>query len=163
MFMMRRLIMAALLCAAATPAAAQSSRVCEEMSGKLNEFILPQAAAPNDPFGRILGTVRGSLQGATTAFLTSFQPSPSGDIKITVNDTFSTEAGNQLFTQGSALWSTIKPGFLAVDLTLAVAGGTGKFRDATGSLHLQGIGNNIAPGTGQFVQEYRGTICYSSQ
>lgn len=157
--MKRTLIIAALACAAAGPAAAQE-RVCTEMSGKLNEFILPQSAAPNDPFGRILGTVRGSLQGATSAFLTSFQPSPSGDIKITVTDTFATEEGNTLITKGAATWSTIKPGFLAVDLTLVVAGGTGKYRDATGSLHLLGIGNNIAPGTGQFVQEYRGTICY---
>jgi hypothetical protein len=158
----RFLATAALLCAVAAPAAAQG-RTCTEVSGKLNEFILPQSAAPNDPFGRILGTVRGSLQGSTTAYLTSFQPSPSGEIKITVTDTFATEEGNQLFTKGAATWTTLKPGFLVVDLTLVVAGGTGKYRDATGSLKLQGIGNNIAPGTGQFVQEYRGTICIPAQ
>ena len=161
--MKRTVICAVLACAAIAPATAQSSRVCQEMSGKLNELILPQVAAPNDPFGRILGTVRGSLQGSTTAFLTTFQPSPNGDIKLTVTDTFSTEEGNQLFTKGQGQWTAVKPGFLATDLTLVVAGGTGKFRDATGSLRLQGIGNNVAPGTGQFIQEYRGTICYSTQ
>jgi hypothetical protein len=160
--MMRKLIIAVFACMAAVPAAAQT-RTCTEMSGKLNEFILPPSAAPNDPFGRILGTVRGSLQGATTAFLTSFQPSPNGDVKITVIDTFSTDEGNNLITQGAATWTAVKPGFLAVDLTLVVAGGTGKFRDATGSLHLLGIGNNVGPGTGQFVQEYRGTICLTNQ
>lgn len=150
----------ALCCALAAPAAAET-RVCNDVSGKLNEFILPQSAAPNDPFGRILGTIRGSFQGATTAFLTSFRPSPSGDIDITVNDTFSTEDGNLLYTQGVAHWAAVKPGFLQVNLTLAIAGGTGKYASATGTLKVLGIGNNIGPGTGQFVQEYRGTICVS--
>jgi hypothetical protein len=154
-----------MLCLVAAPAAAQTRGgiTCVEVSGKINEFILPQSAAPNDPFGRILGTVRGSLQGSTTAFLTSFQPSPNGDVRITVTDTFSTEEGNQLITKGAANWTAVKPGFLKVDLTLVVAGGTGKYQDATGSIKVLGIGNNIAPGTGQFIQEYRGQLCTPTQ
>ena len=103
--------------------------------------------------------MRGSLQGATTAYLTSFIPSPNGDVQITVTDTFSTEEGNLLYTKGAAYWTAVKPGFLQVNLTLVVAGGTGKYANATGSMKILGIGNNVAPGTGQFVQEYRGTLC----
>lgn len=163
--MIRPIATFALICLAAIPAAAQtkSGITCSEVSGKLNEFILPQSAAPGDPFGRILGTVRGSLQGATTAFLTSFSPSPNGDVRITVTDTFSTEEGNQLFTKGAANWTAVKPGFLQVNLTLVVAGGTGRFANATGSLKILGIGNNVGPGTGQFIQEYRGTLCVPAQ
>ena len=159
--MMTRLATALTVCCLlAAPVAAQT-RICTEISGKLNELLLPQSAAPNDPFGRILGTVRGSLQGATTAFLTSFVPSPNGDVQVKVNDTFSTDEGNLLYTQGSAYWTAVKPGFLQVNLTLAIAGGTGKYQSATGTIKVLGIGNNVAPGTGQFIQEYRGTLCVS--
>lgn len=164
--MMKKVALLGVFCLALAPAAhaqTKAGTTCTEISGKLNEFILPQSAAPNDPFGRILGTVRGSLQGSTTAFLTSFVPSPGGDVRITVTDTFSTEEGNQLFTKGAAYWTAVKPGFLKVDLTLVVAGGTGKYEDAIGSLKILGIGNNVGPGTGQFVQEYRGQICTPTQ
>jgi hypothetical protein len=163
--MNRPLITFTFVCLAAIPAAAQtrSGITCTEISGRLNEFILPQSAAPNDPFGRILGTVRGSLQGSTTAFLTSFVPSPNGDVKITVTDTFLTDEGNELFTKGAANWTAVKPGFLQTNITLAIAGGTGKYKDATGSLKVFGIGNNVAPGTGQFLQEYRGQICMPAE
>ena len=161
--MMKRLAVFVILAMAAAPGLgggeAVAATTCSDISGRLNEFILPASAAPGDPFGRILGTVKGSLEGATTAFLTSLVPSQNGDLRITVNDTFVTLEGNQLFTQGAANWTLVKTGFYQVDLTLVIAGGTGKYANATGQFHLLGIGNNVGPGTGQFVQEYRGQIC----
>jgi hypothetical protein len=159
--MMKKLALCGVLSLAFVPAVyAQNKTVtCTEISGNLNEFILPQASAPSDPFGRILGTVKGSLEGSVTAFLTTFVPAPSGDVHVTNNHAFATLEGNQLFTRGAADWLFVKNGFYQVDMTLVVAGGTGKYSSATGSIHLLGVGNNIAPGTGQFVDEYRGTIC----
>jgi hypothetical protein len=158
MFIMRRVLIVVIACLAAVPAAAQN-RICTEISGQLNEFILPKDSAPTDPFGRILGNVKGSLEGAVTAFLTTFVPAANGNVHVTNNHAFATLEGNQLFTRGAADWVLVKPGFYQVDMTLNVAGGTGKYATATGSIHLLGIGNNIAPGAGQFVDEYRGQIC----
>jgi len=156
---MKRIALCGLFCLAlAVPS--RAATVCTEMSGQLNEFILPQGSAPSDPFGRILGNVKGSLEGAVTAFLTSFVPSPSGDVKVTNNHAFATLEGNQIFTRGDAFWRFIKDGFYQVDMTLNIVGGTGKYSTATGSIHLLGVGNNIAPGQGQFVDEYRGQVCY---
>ena len=161
---MNKRIALVLMCLATWPALARAGQTragitCVEISGKLNEFILPRDAAPADPFGRILGTVKGSLEGAVTAFLTSFVPSPNGDVRVTNNHAFATQEGNQLFTRGAATWTFVKNGFFHVDMTFVFAGGTGKYVNATGELHLLGIGNNVGPGTGQFVDEYRGQIC----
>jgi hypothetical protein len=147
----------ALACLTASPAAAQG-RVCRDVSGMLNEFILPQGAS-TDPFGRIVGVVKGDLEGAVTAWLTTFVPSPSGSVRVTNNHAFANAAGDQFFTRGAADWTIVIPGFYWVDMTLVIQGGTGKYESATGSIKLQGIGNNIAPGTGQFIDHYKGEIC----
>ena len=160
--MVRRILLLGLCgVALALPARAQNfpGPGCSEVSGRLNEFILQQAAAPVDPFGRIVGTVKGSLQGATTAFLTSLTPAGGGDLRLTINDVIATSEGAIIYTVGAAYWTYISDGFYQVDATLAIAGGTGKYGNATGSLHYLGVGNHIGPGTGQFVQEYRGRLC----
>ncbi len=153
----RWLAAAALVGVAATPVAAQG-RTCTVVSGKLNEFILPNGSS-GDPFGRILGVVTGDLEGSVTAFLTTFVPSPSGNVRVTNNHAIGNAAGDLIFTRGAADWTVVIPGFFLVDMTLIIQGGTGKYESATGSIKLQGIGNNIAPGTGQFIDNYRGEIC----
>jgi hypothetical protein len=163
--MMRSFALFGMLCLAVAPTAAQTvaGTTCVTIGGKLNEFILPQASAPTDPFGRILGTVKGTLEGSLTAFLTTFVPSPSGDVSVTNNHAFVTLEGNQLFTRGAAYWTWIKTGYYQVDMTLVIAGGTGKYTNATGSIHLLGVGDAVGPGTGQFVDEYHGQICAPAQ
>jgi len=156
-FIGRSLVVAALAGLAAAPAAAQG-RTCRTVSGRLNEFILPNGSS-GDPFGPILGVVQGDLEGSITAFLTTFVPSPSGNIHVTNNHAIGNTAGDLLFTRGAADWTIIIPGYFLVDMTLVIQGGTGKYESATGSIKLQGIGNNIAPGTGQFIDNYRGEIC----
>lgn len=160
--MMKTLALFGVFCLALAPAArgqTKAGTTCTEISGQLNEFILPQASAPTDPFGRILGNVKGSLEGSVTAFLTSFVPSANGNVRVTNNHAFATLEGNQIFTRGAADWVFVKNGFYQVDMTLNIAGGTGRYANATGSIHLLGIGNNVGQGTGQFVDEYRGQIC----
>jgi hypothetical protein len=140
-----------------TPAHAQSS--CQQVSGKLNELIMPQGAAPNDPAGRVLGNVDGSLEGATTAFINSLAPIANGGLHVTTYNAYATQEGNFLFATGIADWTFVKSGFYQQDLTLTVVGGTGRYSNATGSIHVVGIGNNVGPGTGQFLSEYRGQVC----
>ena len=160
--MMKRVALLMILGFAITPpgvASAQTPTTCVEVSGKFNEVILPRDAAPNDPFGRILGNVEGSLEGATTAFLTGITPGANGSLRVTTNNAFATQEGNTLFTRGTAEWTFIKSGFYQVDLTLTIIGGTGRFAGAVGTIRSLGVGNNVGPGTGQFVQEYRGQVC----
>lgn len=158
--MKRRLALLIIIGVALTPCAAASAQTtsCEPVSGKFNEFILPKAAAPTDPYGRILGNMDGTLAGATTAFLTSLAPTATG-LRVTSYNAFATVSGNQLFTIGAADWVGIKTGFYQVNLTLTIVAGTGKYAGAGGTIIATGIGNNIGPGTGQFLYEYRGEVC----
>ena len=154
------LILGGLFLSAQADQGRKSKPQCTEISGKFNELILPNESAPNDPFGRILGNVDGSLEGAVTAFLTSFKPDQDGNVQVENNHAFATQEGNLLFTRGAANWTLVKEGTFYVDMTLNVVGGTGKYEGATGVIRFLGVGNNVGPGTGQFVDEYRGTLCY---
>lgn len=157
--MMKRFVLFAIFVAAPWAAASVHAQTCTEVSGKFNEMILPADSAPNDPAGRVLGNVDGTLAGATTAFITSVAPILNGGLKVTTNNAFATLEGNLLFTRGAAEWTYIQRGFYQVDLTLTVIGGAGKYANATGTIQVLGVGNNVGPGTGQFVQEYRGQVC----
>jgi hypothetical protein len=126
---------------------------------KFNELILAADAAPNDPAGRVVGNVDGTLAGATTAFIVSIAPVANGGLSVVTNNAFATLEGNLLFTRGAASWTFIQNGYCQVDLTLTVTGGSGRYANATGSIKVLGVGNNVGPGTGQFLHEYRGQVC----
>lgn len=157
--MTKRLTLSLLFCVFAAPSVARAQGSCITLGGRLNEFILPVASAPSDPYGRILGTVKGTLEGSVTAFLTSFVPASNGNVHVTNNHAFATLEGFQIFTRGAADWTYISDGYYQVDMTLVVAGGTGKYANAIGSIHLLGVGNAVGQGTGQFVDEYSGQLC----
>lgn len=155
---MTRLVLIPVLLAglATTPALADT---CTPVSGKFNEVIMSRDASPNDPAGRVVGTVDGTLAGATTAFITSISPARDGGLQVSTNNAFATLEGNLLFAKGSANWTFISNGFYQVDLTLTITGGSGKYTNATGTINVLGVGNNVGAGTGQFIHEYRGTVC----
>jgi hypothetical protein len=132
---------------------------CNPLSGRFTEHILPQASVPNDPAGRVLGNVIGSLAGSTTAFISSLSPQLNGNLHVTTNNAFVTLEGNQLFMTGDAIWTLVKNGYYQVELTLTIVGGTGKYNGASGSMTTQGIGDNVGPGSGQFLHEYHGQVC----
>jgi hypothetical protein len=144
------------LIAAAVPA---SAATCAPVSGNFNEVILPKDSAPNDPGGRVLGNVDGSLKGVTTATVTSREPRLNGGFFVVTSNIFLTDEGNMLFTRGEANWSEVSRTFYQVDLTLTVTGGTGTYAGATGSIKIRGVGNNISATSGEFVHEYRGQVC----
>jgi hypothetical protein len=156
--MTKRLVVATALAMAVGVVRAQAA-TCGPVSGKFTEHILPKDSAPTDVAGRVLGNVDGTLQGSTTAFLTSIEIGLNGDLHVTTNNVFLTDEGNQLFTRGDANWREIMKGFYQVELTLQVVGGTGKFTGASGSIKTLGVGNNVGPGSGMFLQEYRGEVC----
>lgn len=145
--------------AAVLAAGPASAATCAPVSGKFTEHILPKESAPNDPAGRVLGNVDGTLQGTTTAFITALELGLNGDLHVTTNNVFITDEGNQLFLHGDAQWREIFRGFYQLELTLQIVGGTGKYTAAGGSIKTLGVGNNIGPGSGQFLQEYRGEVC----
>ena len=155
---MRLAIVTVALAAFSMPATARA-QTCTDISGKLNEVILPQDSAPNDPAGRIIGNVDGTLAGGTTAFLTALTPGRDGGFSVKTVDAFATLEGNLLIASGTGDWTFIRNGYYQVDLTLTVTGGTGKYANATGTIKLLGVGNAVGPGTGQFFQDYRGQVC----
>jgi hypothetical protein len=63
-----------------------------DVRGSHRETIIP---SPNDPFRRVLGNVDGVLNGASTAFITSFNPPPAPFIVLNATsfDVFVTNRG----------------------------------------------------------------------
>jgi hypothetical protein len=68
------------LCLAALGTAIEARADCQNVSGSIKETIIP---APNDPYGRALGTVHGVLNGVDTAVITSPDGSKSFDVIVT--------------------------------------------------------------------------------
>jgi hypothetical protein len=152
-------IVSAAIAAAVGIAVPAQAQTCTEVSGKFNEMILPHDSAPNDPAGRIVGNVDGSLAGATTAFITALTPARDGGFSVKTTNAFATLEGNVLIANGSGDWTFIRTSYYQVELTLTVTGGSGKYANATGSIKLLGVGNAVGQGTGQFLHEYRGQVC----
>jgi hypothetical protein len=136
-----------------------AAATCYDVSGKFNEVIMGSDSAPNDPAGRVVGSVDGTLAGATTAIITALSPSANGNLNVSTVNAFATLDSNLLFAKGSATWLLVKNGYYQVTLTLTVTGGSGKYNNATGTINILGIGNNVGPGTGQFIHDYRGQVC----
>ena len=94
----------------------------------------------NDPIGRLLGTVTGVLNGASTVFLTT--PPPN----VTSYDVFLTTAGDVLIATGVSAPRTPVPGepgeFIShVDLT--IVGGFGQYAEATGTMTFDGVSHTL--------------------
>ena len=156
---MKRLALLPVIVAVSLAAPPAQADTCTTVSGKFNEVIMSKDAAPNDPADRVIGTVDGSLAGATTAFITSLTPARDGGFQVSTINAFATLEGNLLLAKGSASWTFISNGFYQVDLALTITGGAGKYGNATGTINVLGVGNNVGPGTGQFLHDYRGTVC----
>jgi len=140
-----------MLCVAVAGTAVEARGDCHKVRGSIAETAIPS----NDPFGRLLGTVTGVLNGASTVFLTS--PPPN----VTSYDVFLTTAGDVLIATGVSAPRTPVPGepgeFIShVDLT--VVGGFGKYADATGTMTFDGRSHTgTVPRTADLV--YQGSVC----
>jgi hypothetical protein len=142
-----------------TSSAEGQGQTCTSVNGKIFEKVSPDDGAPEDPFGRVVGTVTGSLAGTETAVLTS---SPRQNPVGTIN-AFATDRG-LLIATGRAVFSPLRPipdGPTVVGdaLELTVTHGTGEFTGATGTIRATGFGFDVSPGEGEFVLDYTGRIC----
>jgi hypothetical protein len=139
------------LCLAVFGTAIQARADCQNVVGSMRETIIP---APNDPYGRALGIVNGVLNGASTAVITSPDGSTSFDVIVT-------NRGDML-TGNGAITLTPLPGSsneFTVNVTLTIAGGSGKYSGATGKLTYLGLAQFSSPTTGTFNVIYRGSVC----
>jgi len=122
---------------------------CHYLRGSIAETRIPA----NDQLGRFLGTVTGVLNGASTVFITSLNPTRSYDV-------FVTTAGDMLIAVGSPRRTPIpgQPGEFITHVDLEVIGGAGKYAEATGTMTFDGTGHTgTVPPTADFV--YKGTVC----
>ena len=78
------------LCVVMLGTAIEARADCKHVRGGIAETRIPS----NDPLGRLLGTVTGVLNGASTTFLTT--PPPN----VTSYDVFLTTAGDVLIATG---------------------------------------------------------------
>ena len=111
----------------------------------------------NDPFGRLLGTVTGVLNGASTVFITS--PPPN----VTSYDVFLTTAGDVLIATGFPTRTPVpgEPGEFISHVDLTVVGGFGQYAEATGTMTFDGRSHTgTVPRTADLV--YQGTVCGSN-
>jgi hypothetical protein len=146
------------------PVAPANDDKCKDVEGQSVSTSIP---APNEPFGRSLGTYTGDLKAAATDYLTSLIPQPDGTIKTTsVAVLFLSQ--QDLLILSCKTTATPIPGAPVGTVSLAtaytVAGGTGKFVGATGFLNVTGtlinaFGPNAGPGSSNFEGTYKGNIC----
>lgn len=137
---------------------------CKNVSGNIDETIIP---APNDPFGRTLGTVEGVLNGSSTVIITSFTPFPPAPfitLAITSLNVFRTKDGDTLIGTGAGTITPIPgkpPGEFFENVTITIVGGSGKYTGATGSIVISGEGHMVfaGPGVGTFNISYSGSVC----
>jgi hypothetical protein len=142
--------LALMLCVAVAGTAVEARADCDRVSGSIAETSIPS----NDPFGRLLGTVTGVLNGASTVFITS--PPPN----VTSYDVFLTTAGDVLLATGVPTRTPVpgEPGEFISHVDLTVVGGFGRYAEATGTMTFDGRSHTgTMPGTADLV--YQGTVC----
>ena len=159
--MKRNTRIALVLCLAVLATASEARADCRHVRGGITETVIP---SPNDPFGRVLGNVNGVLNGASTAFITSVNPLPSGVLHATSFDVFVTNRGDMLTATGAVTLTPVPgkpPGEFRANVTLTVTGGSGKYALPTGTITFEGQVHNFFGGPGVATSDviYRGFVC----
>jgi hypothetical protein len=140
------------LCLAVLGTAIEAKADCHILRGGISETRIE---APNDPIGRLLGVVTGTLSGAATVVITS--PPPN----VTSLDIFLTTRGDTLMAVGFPVSTPIPgaPGDFTVHVDLTITGGSGKYEGATGTMTFDGFRHAGGPGVGTAELVYRGSVC----
>jgi hypothetical protein len=122
--------LALMLCVAVAGTAVEARADCHKMRGSIAETRIPS----NDQFGRLLATVTGVLNGASTVFITS----PPAN--VTSYDVFLTTAGDVLIATGVPTRTPVpgEPGEFISHVDLTVVGGFGKYAESTGTMTFDG-------------------------
>lgn len=147
--MTRHTQLALMLCVAVAGTAVEARADCHYVRGSIAETRIPS----NDQFGRLLGTVTGVLNGASTVFIISLSPVQSYDV-------FLTTAGDVLIATGLPVRTPVpgEPGEFITHVDLTVVGGSGKYAQATGTMTFDGRSHTTTvPPTADLI--YKGTVC----
>jgi len=133
-------------------AGAQSNQNCQNVTGGFTEFVIAPFGSPNDPLGRVVLQINGTITGIGTAILTSVGPGPSpGTLGATTRHLFLVSSGvlqeaDQITATGVAVFTPIPNSANVQDLlTLTITGGTGKYAGASGTIVAKGTGINFFP------------------
>ncbi len=142
---------------------------CISAVGRMTETVITPFGSPNDPLGRNVLVVQGSLNSLGTSILTSVGPGPvPGTLGATTRHVFVVSVTDQLTATGVAVFTPIpNTNNVNVVLTLSVTGGTGKFASATGTIIATGIGFNFFPlppgpstaNQSSYVYQLTGSVC----
>ena len=147
--------MAAMILTAALGAAIEARAECQGGQYLRGSIAETRIASPNE--GRLLGTVTGVLNGASTVFTTGMPPN------VTSFDTFVTTQGDMLTATGRPTRTPIPgapPGEFTVHVDLTITGGSGKYAGATGWMTFDGQSHNALGGVGVAHADlvYRGCV-----
>jgi hypothetical protein len=136
---------------------------CKQLNGKIVLTVIP---AQNEPYGRLVGTIKGTLKGSTTTAIRSLNATPSNVLLTTEDNIFVLEPQEILLGEAEGEYTPIpeEPSEVAVAQTVTFTGGTGNFEDATGSMEVKGIGYDLGggPGLTYFEMDYDGEVCGSN-
>jgi hypothetical protein len=108
-----------------------------------------------------LGVSTGDLAGALGVHILSIGPGPNNTTVLAVQHYWVTNAGDTIqVNQAQATGVMVTPDIFAlINYPVTIAGGTGRFKKATGKLTAIGEANFA---TGQIVGRYSGTVCYGN-
>ena len=124
---------------------------CQYVHGSIAETRISLGTEPT----RLLGTVTGVLNGASTVTLLSGPPN------VRSLDIFLTKSGDVLRAEGSPTRTPVPgapPGEFTSHVDLDIKGGFGKYEGAYGTLEFDGLSHTGAvPPTTDFI--YKGTVC----
>jgi len=139
--------------AAATAAAHPPTAVdpCTPVGGTVMTNFIDQSTT--------LGTAAGDLGGAVSATVLGYGPVGDGTFFFNVQHQWVTDAGDRVqMDVAQVIAAPIAPNhFAVVSYPVTIAGGTGRFQDATGT--LSNIGS-VDLNTGRTVFRYEGSVCF---
>jgi hypothetical protein len=142
------------LCVVLLGTAIEARADCHQLRGSIAETRIPS----DDQFGRLLGTVTGVLNGASTVFITSLSP-------VTSYDVFLTTAGDVLIAEGRPVRTPVpgEPGEFITHVELTIVGGSGKYAQATGTMTFDGQSHGTVPPTADLIYSGRSAVQMSRE
>jgi hypothetical protein len=125
---------------------------CQRLHGSIDETRIPSDAT----ISRLLGTVTGTLNGASTVYITGLTP-PASAASF---DVFLTKKGDVLWAIGASTRTPVpgQPGEFISHVDLTITGGYGRYDGATGTMTFDGFSHaGSVPQTAELI--YRGEVC----